>query len=122
MQKTIGRKVSLSAKLTRALEKIPFLLLAVVVAAAIGHFSFSLVNLEPFDAYLFRIAGWITLTIAVVGLVASAFVPMAYCRFGCPTGAMLNLLIPRNSRGGLNRRDYSALLLLGLALVCRWAF
>ena len=122
LQKTIGRKVSLSAKLTRALEKIPFLLLAVVVAAAIGHFSFSLVNLEPFDAYLFRIAGWITLTIAVVGLVASAFVPMAYCRFGCPTGAMLNLLIPGNSRKGLNKRDYSALLLLGIALACRWGF
>ncbi|MFP6901380.1 MAG: FMN-binding protein, partial [Opitutales bacterium] len=74
LQKTIGRKVRLSAKITRALETIPFLLLALVVAAAIGHFSFSLVNLEPFDAYLFRIAGWITLTIPVVGLVASAFV------------------------------------------------
>jgi len=120
LQKTIGRKVSLPAKVTRLLEVIPILLLALVVVTAIGHFSFSLVNLEPFDAYLFRIAGWITLTIAVVGLVASAFVPMAYCRFGCPTGAMLNLLIPGTSQGGLNKRDYSALLLLGLALTCRW--
>ena len=120
LQKTIGRKVSLPAKVTRLLETIPILLLALVVVTAIGHFSFSLVNLEPFDAYLFRIAGWITLTIAVVGLVASAFVPMAYCRFGCPTGAMLNLLIPGTSQGGLNKRDYSALLLLGLALTCRW--
>ena len=122
LKKATGRKVRLPAKLTKALEAIPFLLLALVVAAAIGHFSFSLVNLEPFDAYLFRIAGWITLTIAVVGLVASAFVPMAYCRFGCPTGAMLNLLIPGSSRSGLNKRDYSALLLLGLALTWRWAF
>ena len=120
--KATGRRLRLSAKVTRMLETIPILLLAVVAVAAIGHFSFSLVNLEPFDAYLFRIAGWITLTIAVVGLVASAFVPMAYCRFGCPTGAMLNLLIPGSAHGGLNKRDYLALLLLGLALTCRWAF
>ena len=119
--KAAGRRVRLSAKVTRILEAIPILLLALVVAAAIGPFSFSLVNLEPFDAYLFRIAGWITLTIAVVGLVASAFVPMAYCRFGCPTGAVLNLLIPGSSQSGLNKRDYVALLLLGLALTCRWA-
>ena len=120
--KTGGRRIRLSSRMTRMLETIPILLLGLVIAAAIGHFSFSLVNLEPFDAYLFRIAGWITLTIAVVGLVASAFVPMAYCRFGCPTGAMLNLLIPGSSQSGLNKRDYSALLLLGLALTCRWAF
>ena len=120
--KATGRRLRLSAKVTRMLETIPILLLAVVAVAAIGHFSFSLVNLEPFDAYLFRIAGWITLTIAVVGLAASAFVPMAYCRFGCPTGAMLNLLIPGSAQSGLNKRDYLALLLLGLALVCRWAF
>ena len=120
--KAAGRRVRLSQKMNRILEMIPLLLLALVLVAAIGHFSFSLVNLEPFDAYLFRIAGWITITIAVVGLVASAFIPMAYCRFGCPTGAMLNLLIPGNSRKGLNKRDYSALLLLGLALACRWAF
>ena len=120
--KTGGRRIRLSSRMTRILETIPILLLGLVVAAAIGHFSFSLVNLEPFDAYLFRIAGWITLTIAVVGLVASAFVPMAYCRFGCPTGAMLNLLIPGSAHGGLNKRDYLALLLLGLAITCRWAF
>jgi len=116
-----GRRIRLSAKVTRILETIPILLLGLVVATAIGHFSISLVNLEPFDAYLFRIAGWITLTIAVVGLVASAFVPMAYCRFGCPTGVMLNLLIPGSSQSGLNKRDYSTLFLLGLALTCRWA-
>ena len=120
--KATGLGVRLSPKMNRILEMIPLLLLALVLVTAIGHFSFSLVNLEPFDAYLFRIAGWITITIAVVGLIASAFIPMAYCRFGCPTGAMLNLLIPGNSRKGLNKRDYSALLLLGLALACRWAF
>jgi NosR/NirI family nitrous oxide reductase transcriptional regulator len=80
----------------------------------------SLVNIEPFDAYLFRVAGAITLSIAVVGLIASAFVPMAYCRFGCPTGAMLNLFILGGSRGGLIKRDYAVFFLLALALLCRF--
>ena len=27
-------------------------------------------------------------TVAAVGLIAAFFVPQAYCRFGCPTGAL----------------------------------
>ena len=52
----------------------------------------SLVDIEPFDAWVFRVAGWATITVAIVGLVASLFVPMAYCRYGCPTGALLKFL------------------------------
>ena len=34
-------------------------------------------KLEPFDAYVWRVAGASALTIAVIGLVASLFVPLA---------------------------------------------
>ena len=48
--------------------------------------------LEPFDAYLFRVAGWASIGIAVAGLAWSLVTPLAYCRYGCPTGALFKLL------------------------------
>ena len=54
--------------------------------------GFSLVDIEPFDAYVLGVAGWATITIAVGGLLGSLFVPMGYCRFGCPTGLLLKYL------------------------------
>ena len=118
--KVSRKRFNLSQKSIRILELLPVALLGFVVVAAILHLPLSLVNIEPFDAYLFRVAGVITLSIAVVGLIASAFVPMAYCRFGCPTGAMLNLFILGGSRGGLIKRDYAVFFLLALALLCRF--
>jgi len=46
----------------------------------------------------------------VAGLVASLFIPMAYCRFGCPTGAVLDYI----GGGGKNwnRRDTFVLILV----------
>jgi hypothetical protein len=56
--------------------------------------------------------------VAIVGLVASVFIPMAYCRYGCPTGALLEYL-RRHRRGDrLTRTDFFAAgcLLLGVVL------
>jgi NosR/NirI family transcriptional regulator, nitrous oxide reductase regulator len=84
-----SRRVRVPRRLDRVLSGVPGGLLLVVVATAMGAVPLSLVDIEPFDAYLITIAGAATITIAVVGLVASAFVPMAYCRYGCPTGAAI---------------------------------
>lgn len=99
------------------LSLIPVALLAVVVAVPMLSLSFSLVNLEPFDAYVFRIAGTATITIFVVGLVASLFVPMAYCRFGCPTGALLGFLRFHGQSDRFTRKDLAAIGLLAMALL-----
>ncbi|MGI9244801.1 MAG: 4Fe-4S binding protein, partial [Verrucomicrobiales bacterium] len=98
-------------RLAVLLRAVPFLLLLLVVVVAVRQLAFNLVSIEPFDAYLFRVAGWATISIAVVGLVASLFIPMAYCRYGCPTGAMLNFLWGGGVPAKFSRRD-------GLALVC----
>jgi polyferredoxin len=98
--------------LTRALLTLPWLLLLVVVVVAMRHLPFNLASLEPFDAYIFRLAGWATIAVAMVGLVASLFVPMAYCRFGCPTGAVLNFLRLQGRGDRLRLRDGMALGLL----------
>ena len=73
--------------------------------------------LEPFDAYVWQVAGGVAIAIAILGLVASAYVPMAYCRYGCPTGAMLKLFEFRSNDRGWNRRDYLSFAFLAFALV-----
>lgn len=108
---------SLPGWAVRVLSTIPFALLVLVVLATMLSWPLSLVDLEPFDAYVFRVAGTVTIVIFVVGLTASLFVPMAYCRFGCPTGAVLGFLRFHGKSDRLNRRDALAVGLLALALL-----
>ena len=42
-------------------------------------------------------------TIAIVGIVISLFLPMGYCQYGCPTGAVLGYL-RRHGRSGVAAR------------------
>src|SRR6202011_2641587 len=98
-------RVKVSRRWRAVLVLIPASLLVVSLLVAMTHWPFSLVQIEPFDAYVFRVAGWATLTIAVAGVVASLFVPMAYCRYGCPTGALLESLRRHARSDRLTRRD-----------------
>ena len=109
-------KLRLPQWLALLLRTVPILLLGWVLAVAILRLPFNLAAVEPFDAYLFRIAGWATLSIAIVGLAVSLVVPMAYCRFGCPTGTVLNYLRLHGRSDRFTRRDLAALALLGLAI------
>ncbi|TWT83764.1 putative electron transport protein YccM [Planctomycetes bacterium CA13] len=104
-----ARRVPLRLRVPRVVDRtlrlVPAVLLIVVVSVAMLHLPLSLVGIEPFDAFVFRIAGWATITVAIVGLVASLFVPMAYCHYGCPTGAVLGYVRLTGSSGRWNRRD-----------------
>ncbi len=109
-------KLRLTSGIQRWLKWIPGVLIAWVVAIDLLNLPFSAVDVEPFDAWLWMIAGIPTIVIAVTSIVASLFVPMAYCRFGCPTGAALNFL--RYTRvGRFSVRDCVAILLLAAALL-----
>lgn len=110
-------KLKPGRRTTKLLDAIPGLLLIWVIVVAMTGWGFSLVDIEPFDAYLFQIAGWATTTIAIVGIIASLFVPMAYCRFGCPTGALLNYIRFNARSDELGLRDAVAGLCLGIAIV-----
>jgi Na+-translocating ferredoxin:NAD+ oxidoreductase RnfG subunit len=117
------------------LEKVPWLLLIFVVVAVMLGLQFNLNSLEPFDAWLIRItdgsqdklphliivAGWATISIAILGLVASLFVPMAYCRYGCPTGALLKFVRYAGHGDTFNKRDATAAALLLAAVAMRFA-
>ncbi|WP_197231138.1 FMN-binding protein [Novipirellula artificiosorum] len=114
------RRVPLKTRVPRWLDQglrfLPAALLLLVILVAMLHGSVPLVGIEPFDAFVIRIAGWATISVAVIGLVASLFVPKAYCHYGCPTGAMLGFLRLNGASGRFTRRDAFATILVLLAI------
>ncbi|GEP40805.1 FMN-binding protein [Brevifollis gellanilyticus] len=121
LQQLLARRLKVrwhvSPRLERVLTTLPFVLLALVLVSVVLGWSVDLNSLEPFDAYVFRIAGWATLTIAVVGLIASLFQPLAYCKYGCPTGALFKLLRFTGDGDRLGLKDWLAAGLLALAFL-----
>jgi hypothetical protein len=111
-----------SAGVIRGLEYLPFGLLFLTLVVAMLALPLDLAGIEPFAAYIVRSAGVATLVVAAVGLVASFFVPQAYCRFGCPTGALLNFVRARGPADRFSRRDAAALVLVGLAVLLNWKY
>ncbi len=112
----IRYQVKLGHSVSKLLMLLPGLLLLWCLVVTMAALPFSLVDIEPFDAYVFRIAGWATIAVFVVGIVASLFVPMAYCRFGCPTGRLLDYLRFNARSDRWTVRDWVALGYLGLAI------
>ncbi|MDZ4402287.1 FMN-binding protein [Prosthecobacter sp.] len=88
------------------LSKLPFVLLAFVLLSVAFALPVDLNALEPFDAYLFRVAGWASIVIAIVGLLWSLVTPLAYCRYGCPTGALFKLLRFTGDADRFGARDW----------------
>ncbi len=120
LRNTLPYRVRLPRWLARCLRALPSLLLVWVLAVAMLHLPINLAAIEPFDAYLFRIAGLAIIVVAIAGLIASLLVPMAYCRFGCPTGAMLNYLRLRGRHDRLTSRDLAALAFVLIAIALRY--
>ncbi|MEL7499160.1 MAG: FMN-binding protein [Planctomycetota bacterium] len=106
-------------KLPRWLALIPGMLLIAVVAISVIGIPFNLASLEPFDGFAFRVSGWASISILVVGVAVSLFTPMAFCRFGCPTGLMLNFLKFRGDSYQLGLKDFVAggLAVLGFVMM-----
>lgn len=99
------------------LRWIPVMLLVVVLGVSLLGLDLDLAGIEPFDAYLIRGAGIATILVAVISLAISFFFPMAYCKFGCPTGWLLEFVRKRTGRDRFSVRDWTGLVLLGLALL-----
>ncbi|MFG0261544.1 MAG: hypothetical protein ACF788_04060, partial [Novipirellula sp. JB048] len=114
-------RVRVPRRIDRVLRCVPAALLVIVVVATMLHLPINLVGLEPFDAFVFRIAGAATISIAVIGLVTSSLVPMAYCHYGCPTGEMLRYLRLSGASGRLSRRDlFATALMLAAVGIYLW--
>ena len=114
------QKTPIPRSITRWLLWIRPLLLAWVVLVGLLHLPFSLVDIEPFDAYAWRAAAWPTVLVAVVGIAASLRVPMAYCRFGCGTGAILQYVRRHSQSDRLTRADLFAAICLAFGGLVYW--
>lgn len=115
-----GRRIHVPRRIARWLEKVPGALLFFVLVVGMSGIAIDLAGIEPFDAYIVRAAGWATVAVAVVGLALSWFVPMGYCRFGCPTGKLLEFVRYRRGAEHFGRRELIAGLFLLAAMVLYW--
>lgn len=113
-------RVRIPTSLDRALRWLPGVLLLAVLFVVMLPLDFDLAGLEPFDAYLIRSAGVATLVVAVIGLLAALCVPKAYCKYGCPTGALLEFVRARGAADKFERRDLAAGALLAATFLMHW--
>jgi thiamine biosynthesis lipoprotein ApbE/uncharacterized protein with FMN-binding domain len=118
VQEWLGRFSRLHRPMPRIMQpwlrRLPWLLLALSFGLALMALSFDLAQLEPFDAWVLKGGAVASAIVAVIGLAASLFVPQAYCRFGCPTGALLKYVRSNGVYDRFQRRDAGAALLLAL--------
>ena len=108
-------RIALPKNFAAGLRWLPLLTLALILGVVLLVLPHDLAAFEPFDAYAIRSAGWATITLAIIGLVAACFVPMAYCHYGCPTGALLNFIRGHGPADRFGRREIAALCLVLLA-------
>lgn len=115
-QEWLGRfkrlHVRIPNSVLRYLRFFPAILLVVAFGLGLLAPRFDLSALEAFDAWALRGTAIAATVIALVGLVASLFVPMVYCRYGCPTGVLLRFIRTTGSNDCFGRRDLWALILL----------
>jgi thiamine biosynthesis lipoprotein ApbE/Na+-translocating ferredoxin:NAD+ oxidoreductase RnfG subunit len=111
-QSWLGRFKRLHIRVPQSLQrwllKLRPALLALGVFLAVFAIGFDLAWLEPFDGWVLKSAAAVSAALAVAGLIASLFVPQAYCRYACPTGELLHLVRSGGSHDRLSRRDWSA--------------
>ncbi len=113
------RKWQPPAGLSSWLTKIPGATLVVAYVTLIMVPSVDLSSWEPFHAYLFRIAGWGALALCGLSLVIAMFVPMGYCRMGCPTGSLIDFLRRTAKSDRIEFADTVAVMLLVIATAKR---
>lgn len=115
-----SRRKWTSPVLTRPwLARLPAATLAVAYLVLLVRPQSDVSVFEPFHAYLWSIASSTAIAFAIATLVGSAFVPMGYCRLGCPTGRLLEHIRLKTSSARWTRFDGGVLILLLVGVVTR---
>ncbi len=100
---------------------IPVFLLMVVLLVTFFRLPIGLAGIEPFDAWLIKSAGLATILVFGIGLLFAVFIPMAYCKYGCPTGLLLEFVRRRAAPNSFRRKDLVGLCFL-VAAISLWHF
>lgn len=115
-----NRKFTVPKKLERLLLWLPGTLLTAAYVAILFRPNVNLARWEPFQAYLIRIASWSTIGLALVSLIIASMIPMAYCRYGCATGRLLDYLRRSAKSHKLTFADAVVATLVVAATVLQW--
>ncbi|MBI1347917.1 FMN-binding protein [bacterium] len=99
------QKWHLPRRLTRWLSFFPSIILIVALALAVLKPGFDLTQLEPFDAWSVGTLAVASCVIAILGLATSVVLPQGYCRFGCPTGALLKFVRSHGQAESFGRQE-----------------
>jgi NosR/NirI family nitrous oxide reductase transcriptional regulator len=115
------RRLRLSRSASRWLRRIPGVTLVIAYLALISVPTIDLSSWEPFHAYLFRIATWGSIALAVATVALAAVIPMGYCRLGCPTGRLIDYLRRSAASDRMEASDFVAIGLLMVALTLQFS-
>ncbi len=85
-------EIKLGAKLTKSLNHLRYYILMILLLLMWVGVGFEIMDYELFSAFLIGSASNVVLALAVVFLILSLFIKRPYCRFICPTGAMITTL------------------------------
>lgn len=92
MAKVPFTKIKLGRKLSKFLTNLRYYLLVVLMFMMWVGNAFELMDYELFSAFIVESASTVILSAAVAFLLLSMFITKPYCRFVCPTGALLTVM------------------------------
>ncbi|MFI3328604.1 MAG: FMN-binding protein [Rikenellaceae bacterium] len=84
-------KYKIKPEITKHLTKVRYYILFTLLFMMWCGVGFELMDYEIFSAFIVKSASNVVLTMAAVFLLLSLFIPKPYCRFVCPTGALLTV-------------------------------
>ena len=87
--KLCSKKVELPRRAAQVLLRTRSKVMLLVLAIAIFGATIDVTSAEPFSAFLFASASKGVIAMAVLFLLLSIVIPRAWCRFFCPTGALI---------------------------------
>lgn len=87
--KCVKYKVRMSPKTLKRLDLFRQILWALLMLCIWSGVWSDWMDYEPFSAFLFLTASWVTLVIAIAFFLLSFVVTRPYCRFVCPMGTLL---------------------------------
>lgn len=92
LRNSVKRKIRFSKTTMKCLTWVPGCVIVFATVVAITGRSFNLAAIEPFNAYIWFASGISSIALAIMSLVWSSFEPMAWCRYGCATGRLLDYI------------------------------
>ncbi len=84
-------KLKIGVEATKFLNNLRYYILVALLFMMWLGVGFDLMNYEIFSAFLLDAASTAVLIMAAIFLLLSIFIPRPYCRFACPTGALITM-------------------------------